>query len=254
MPGACKAVVRVMDWCAWRSGQRGRRCTAQYGVQLLRLQHASVQALSACAPTLWLRNVRHRAKLPALRCAAERRRTSCVRRRAVARRACFWRPGSAWRPHLRWPTPCAPRRPAWWPRCTRAALPCTSSPARHTPHACVTRCAVVAREVTGGRECGPAVPTSQEARSGKDARRCEEVTLACGASNTRHAAWRVPTWPGRAGDNWTTARIVAAGLGIRLVSAEVLPAGKADQVRLAPGCARRASPIFLVLRTLVPCN
>ena len=34
-----------------------------------------------------------------------------------------------------------------------------------------------------------------------------------------------------AGDNWTTARIVAARLGIAHVAAEVLPAGKADQVR-----------------------
>lgn len=33
-----------------------------------------------------------------------------------------------------------------------------------------------------------------------------------------------------AGDNWTTARIVAARLGIAHVAAEVLPAGKADQV------------------------
>ena len=32
------------------------------------------------------------------------------------------------------------------------------------------------------------------------------------------------------GDNWTTARIVAAELGIINVMAEVLPAGKADKV------------------------
>ncbi|KAK9826100.1 hypothetical protein WJX81_003066 [Elliptochloris bilobata] len=37
------------------------------------------------------------------------------------------------------------------------------------------------------------------------------------------------------GDNWTTARIVAARLGIRHVAAEVLPAGKADQVRALQG-------------------
>lgn len=33
------------------------------------------------------------------------------------------------------------------------------------------------------------------------------------------------------GDNWTTARIVAAELGIINVMAEVLPAGKAEKVR-----------------------
>lgn len=52
-----------------------------------------------------------------------------------------------------------------------------------------------------------------------------------------------PTGFGPAGDNWTTARIVAAGLGIRHVAAEVLPSGKADQVRRAPGCWRRVSLI-----------
>ena len=31
---------------------------------------------------------------------------------------------------------------------------------------------------------------------------------------------------------------MAAGLGIRHVSAEVLPSGKADQVRRCPGCGR----------------
>ena len=36
------------------------------------------------------------------------------------------------------------------------------------------------------------------------------------------------------GDNWTTARIVAAQLGIIHVMAEVLPAGKAEKVRLSP--------------------
>ena len=35
------------------------------------------------------------------------------------------------------------------------------------------------------------------------------------------------------GDNWTTARIVAAQLGIIHVMAEVLPAGKAEKVRLS---------------------
>ena len=43
------------------------------------------------------------------------------------------------------------------------------------------------------------------------------------------------------GDNWTTARIVAAELGIINVMAEVLPAGKAEKVRpprLAPSYTR----------------
>lgn len=35
------------------------------------------------------------------------------------------------------------------------------------------------------------------------------------------------------GDNWTTARIVAAQLGIIHVMAEVLPAGKAEKARLS---------------------
>lgn len=35
------------------------------------------------------------------------------------------------------------------------------------------------------------------------------------------------------GDNWRTARIVAAQLGIINVQAEVLPAGKADAVRIS---------------------
>ena len=54
----------------------------------------------------------------------------------------------------------------------------------------------------------------------------------------RHGVLLAPTGWGPAGDNWTTARIVAAGLGIRHVAAEVLPSGKADQVRCTPGCCR----------------
>jgi len=57
------------------------------------------------------------------------------------------------------------------------------------------------------------------------------------------------------GDNWTTARIVAAELGIINVMAEVLPAGKADKV----SCHVHLLPLMVELlsaqlKSSIPCK